>query len=55
MRQDREEEEKKKQKAEYQNRKKGMATGRTEEEICTAGTAVWGNAGRREKKERKAE
>ena len=27
------------QKAEYQNRKKGMETGRTEEEISTGGTA----------------
>ena len=30
------------QKAEYQNRKEGMATGRTEEERSTGGTAVRG-------------
>ena len=30
------------QKAEYRNRKEGMETGRTEEEISTAGTAVRG-------------
>ena len=43
------------QKAEYRIRKDGMATGRTEEEICTVGTAAGGKTGRREKKERKAE
>ena len=30
------------QEAEYQNRKKGMATGWTEEESSTGGTADWG-------------
>ena len=30
------------QKAKYRNRKEGMETGRTEEEISTAGTAVRG-------------
>ena len=31
------------QKAEYRNRKEGMATGRTEEESSTGGTAVRGS------------
>ena len=38
------------QKAEYRNRKDGMATGRTEEEICTVGTAA---RGKREEGKRK--
>ena len=38
------------QEAEYRNRKKGMATGRTEEEICTGRTAV---RGKREEGKRK--
>ena len=40
------------QKAEYRNRKEGMATGRTEEEICTEGTAA---RGKREEGKRKTE
>ena len=39
------------QKAEYRNRKDGMATGRTEEEICTVGTAA---RGKREEGKRKS-
>ena len=39
------------QKAEYRNRKKGMVTGRTEEEICTVGTAA---RGKREEGKRKS-
>ena len=43
------------QKAEYRNRKDGMATGRTEEENMHRGNRRQGKTGRREKKERKAE
>ena len=39
------------QRAEYRNRKDGMATGRTEEEICTVGTAA---RGKREEGKRKS-
>ena len=39
------------QKAEYRNRKKGMATGRTEEERSTVGTAA---RGKREEGKRKS-
>ena len=39
------------QKAEYRNRKEGMATGRTEEKICTVGTAA---RGKREEGKRKS-
>ena len=39
------------QKAEYRNRKDGMATGRTEEEICTVETAA---RGKREEGKRKS-
>ena len=43
------------QRAEYRNRKDGMATGRTEEENMHRGNCRQGKTGRREKKERKAE
>ena len=43
------------QKAEYQNRKEDMETGRTEEERSTGRTAVRGKREEGEKKERKAE
>ena len=43
------------QEAEYRNRKEGMETGRTEEEISTVGTAVREEREERERKERKAE
>ena len=43
------------QKAEYQNRKKGMATGWTEEEDKHRKNRRQGKTGRREKKDRKAE